>query len=269
MGRFTMRTAIPALLSMIVSVQPVAAAPKRPLPVPPPPPVFVATAPAAAPILPASPARTALATEFATLYVPEDIVRAGAAREFEKNFRASFESVPANVELEKRYPGSRDAALRAGIGAVSRFMDENLPAMRKSVADTVAQRLVDGDIAALNRFYSSPAGQRTMRAIANNIDTTALAARAKANPGGFQMTTDDTRGMIDPGFVTDMTAADRADVMKFMTSPPGRRFSVAQGDIQGAMLASQNAAMSKFMPVVQATISEAVVAHIKSIKPAK
>jgi hypothetical protein len=222
-----------------------------------------------APPTPVAAGKEALAREFAALYVPDDLVRAGAAREFEKSFVASFNGVPANAALEARFPGSRTAGLRAGQASLSAFYDQALPKLRGAVADAAALQLNVAQLAELNAFYRSPVGQRTIRAVAENLDTTALVARAKADPAGFQMKPGDIQQMITPKTIAQLQASDQAALIRFGASPIGRTFAALRPRIEGALLTTQNTEMAAHMPKLQAAVGAAIAAHVKSATPAK
>lgn len=225
-----------------------------------------AGAQAPSPAVATSPEAASLAAEFAGLYVPEALVRDLAIREFKKNFRTSFTGNPDNARLESQYPGSLEAGMAAGVTAFGKLFDNMLPRLRSEVAAAAVQKLTVADLTTINAFYRTPLGQKTQVLVGQSVDTTALAERARTDPENFAVNRDDIAKSIDPGFIADFTADERAILTKFSTSAAGRHFEAARPSIEAAMLAEQNIRIREGLPAIQQAVQEGIVANITAIR---
>jgi hypothetical protein len=210
--------------------------------------------------------KVAIAREFAGFYIPEALVRAAGVREFEKNARASMASVPQAVEADTKYPGTINAAVAGGRAEMMKLYDDYLPKARAVVADVAVTQLSIDDLRAINRFYASATGQKVMRVLTEGVDTSALAARVKADPKNFAMKSGDAEKMVNLSGLDTLSPAEKAEMSAFNYSPAGLHFAAARPELEGKMLAVQNATFSSGMPRIQQAVQAAAQAHVTALK---
>ncbi len=210
--------------------------------------------------------KTTIAQQFATYYIPEALVRSGGAREFEKNARAALAGAPESQAVEKQFPGTIDAAITGGRAEMMKLYDDYLPKARAAVADVAITQFSIDDMRAINRFYASPTGQKVIRLLVDGVDTSALVAEARADPKNFQMKPGDVEKMIDVGKLNALSAAEKAEMSAFNYSPAGLHFAAARPELEGKMLAIQNATFSSGMPRIQQALQAAAQAHVAGLK---
>lgn len=190
-----------------------------------------------------APATRNLASAFADLYVPDALTRDVARRTFETNIRANFLANPGNAAVEQRYPGALNAGVAAGIVELNAAYDDLLPRLRAKAAGVAAARLTARDLDAINRFYQSPVGQKSLRL--GVIDR-----KAEDAP--------------DPYFQDEYK-----EVRAFFASAAGRHFIAARPAIDAAMDLEQNSRIDARLPAIQTAVTKAIRGFIDTARAAK
>lgn len=210
------------------------------------------------------------ALSLASLYLQEDRAVEMAMANFDKSFLSGFNSNQQSLDLEAHFPGVRDAALTAGRDVFRTHYVGAIPAWKNNLAQFIEANFAASEIADMIRFYTSPAGSKSVSAITDGADTSALAKKFAADPHGAKIDATDVNKMMNVGNLSKLSQAELAEVMKFNITPTGQKFTKLSPQLLGILLNDVNKTISAVQPVIQAAVIEAVSGHIAhSQKPAR
>lgn len=202
---------------------------------------------------------------FARLYIPAEQAKQAGLEQARAQFLKTFETVPENVELEKRYPGSRDAALKATLDLLGPIYDESLPGVQVKVADLVTQYLSGPQLEKVIAFAGSPTGRRIQQVVGESMSYDKMTERATSDPDNFNLSNQDVIRAVDPGFIAKLTPAEIRDFAAFNSTTAGARFN-RFAPILLQLVAEQTSMMVRdHIADVQTAVMQAVAQHIATL----
>jgi hypothetical protein len=136
---------------------------------------------AAAPQAPGSTIIDPAAHSLARLVLPDDQV--GMEMDAGRTaFMQLTETAPDNRELEEAYPGIHQAMWSAMEPELRKSMTDKQPRDREKMARLYASMFSPADLAEANIFYSSPVGQKMIRAMYTETDMAPVMEQIAADP---------------------------------------------------------------------------------------
>lgn len=145
-----------------------------------------AAQPAAAPPPVAPPAATQgfspAAMRLARLVQPEDQGNAVVIAAAREGFIKALAEDPGNAALEAQYPGIQQAVWAAMEPLLRESIPADIPKLWVRLARVYTERLTPPEIEGLHRFYSTPAGQKVIRAMNEEADLAPIIASAAKSP---------------------------------------------------------------------------------------
>lgn len=212
-------------------------------------PAPLAAAPAPAkpdlPVLTPTAESRALSLELAALLNSEAITRKQLDKAYTETLPKVMKSSPVFAELEKKFPGIADVAIKAERDIVEPWSIAQLPEIHKVIADKISAYLTASDIKALLAFYKGPVGAKVLDGVAEGSDITQIAQR-NLEGGDVKLTAGDidraTARAAAPTIMRKLDAADLTALMKFTASPEGLKWREAQKAILPAVAEYQQRA---------------------------
>jgi hypothetical protein len=226
---------------------------------------------AAAPAEPPRPSATAPvpapdALALAKVMSPRELRVEGELRQFDLNFRKTLMQSEDVRALEAKYPGTIDAMAKAArpflAEETGRIADSAYPKM----AQILAGELTGSEIAKLEAYYGSPAGQNLLRLMVQSVDASALYAEALKGDGKVSEETASTETFIAAlkagGQISD---SDRAALKGLMGDPVWPKLHAVQPKLLKVLLDAVNTPDPAYEKQVEEAMAAAAEAHIKSV----
>lgn len=175
------------------------------------------------PIIAKSPDQTALAAgvRLAEVLNPADLVVAVEMRSFDEQLIPGLRKQPEFLALEAEYPGLIDFLARDMRPLIEHYSKMNAPKAQKRMGLFFAQRLTIPELTNLLSFYTSPTGQKLVRAVMTNISMETIVEEVIADPDA-PTSLDAINNAYEPALKalpSAMDASDKAALVAFMQRP--------------------------------------------------
>jgi len=208
---------------------------------------------------PVSAEARALSREIALLVNPPqtmtDYFRADAYR---LQLRAGLAAAPGLAQLEQEHPGILDAVLRRIQPLLADEMAKIVPDMIDRIAAIYAARLTMPELRETLAFYRSPLGRRMIASVNAQAFKQGVDIGVKSASEGSEITARQVQSGVATAGMTvfgELTAAERTDILRFSTSPTGRKLNL----LTPAVSATVAAWINEPRPEVQARINDAML----------
>lgn len=205
---------------------------------------------------------SAAALEFSRLYMPVDLSIEGAVDGFNKEFSPAI-SADANVAaLDKAKPGLIDAAGKAARDTMVTAMQRDIPAAQQAIASFANANFSAAELTEINAYMASETGQRVQRVLMAEVDTAAIANEVKETGEMPKLDGATVMGMIDPSFITKLSQAEIADLMRFGATPTGRKFNGQVAQLSDLVASEMNKIVEGMKPDLEKAIIAAFSKHL-------
>jgi hypothetical protein len=196
------------------------------------------SAPAAAPVNEISPE----ALELAKLVEPAGESTTLALNAAKTGFFQVLKGSPDSAAMEAEYPGIYQAVWEAMEPLMRETLTADTPKLWTKLARLYTQRLTPSEIAGLRRFYSTPVGQKMIRAMSQQADLAPIieSASKSTNYTVSAEAFDKTRASGIEAAVDTITPADHAALEDLAQSIPLPKLTALGPDVQRITLAWMN-----------------------------
>ncbi|NJS13914.1 MAG: DUF2059 domain-containing protein [Sphingopyxis sp.] len=202
------------------------------------------------------------AKEFGAIYVPIDLTVEASVIGFKKSFELTVRDNPGIAQLEKSKPGVIAAASAAGQKAVSNVLRRTVPDIQKKLAAFGAASFTEAELSEINAYYSTDAGARIQRLVAENVNVSALVENMKRTGNIPDLSGKDLIDSVDSKVVTKISDDDLLGLMKFNTTVGGRKLSMLAVPLADLVATEMNQAVNASMPEIQQAVFAAISAHM-------
>ena len=172
-------------------------------------------------------AEQSLPNQIAHAIAPEGPLRAKVAANYDTGFDRALAADPKAKAAEARHPGVMAAGKDAGRRAALATFDAHLPALYTRVAALFGDNLDYAGQRELLDFLRSPVVAAMRSPKVALVDEAKLDAEVNAGvkAGKPQVTGEQLRGAVDPGYIDRLSPDQRAQLMAFGASPTGRELA--------------------------------------------
>ncbi|QIG78778.1 DUF2059 domain-containing protein [Stakelama tenebrarum] len=191
-------------------------------------------------------------------------VHAEIARLYDSDPGKALLQEPAIAELERQYPGIADVMMNSIRSYSTRDALERLPDLWERFADIYADGLTDAELAVVQAFYESPAGQRFLDATIAGLDPRPMMAEMIQRSERAAEASDISRMTTRAGVsaVGQLSSEDQAALMAFAKTGAFRKMSLLAPRIQQASADWANDQSPELMAEAQAAMVNAATAYM-------
>lgn len=202
-----------------------------------------------------------LSQEFGALYIPMESTRVNAARVGRESFRRGFDENPEILSVVNSFPGLFDRLEATTVGIIVDCVNARIPDAQARIAVIAAAHFTAAELQQIISFYRSPTGQAIMQSMVQGMD----APTDLVDDTGTvrEVTARDMVTMARSG-MRQMAPAERIALLRFSTSPVGRKFDGLAAELIRSTTESVNLINAQSAPLIQQAALDEIAKALES-----
>lgn len=201
------------------------------------------------------------------LLLPRERLQRQFMSNFEQGFAQTFDKDPQTIELERKFPGIRNAILEAARPVAKTALIQADGDLRAVYVRMLTDTFIRREFVQLDGFLQSPVGQKIVSLGEQVVGADKLLKAVQSSPD-LSVTLESIARATNPVFLDSLTEDEIKAVTRFAITPCGRKFDALTPRIQAEIADWMSGLFKDKMGDIQAAVARAATNHIRNLKAA-